>query len=210
MNQSARRTNGKSKVKLITARPGSPPKNYSFLFLSLPIPAVILTIKEGIFLQINDAFCRQTGYSRERSSARLLQAWVFIPGRTNGKEFIDAIHAEGKIYNVEINYRLKNGQVVPCLRSSTVLHLNGKTCILSALQNISAQKQAEKTLEETAIKFQALFENSRDAIGVSKTGIYEFVNPAYLELFGYTSFDELLGRPILDLIAPDSRPKLQN
>ena len=158
-------------------------EDYSSLFLSAANPSCHLDAKRRNISEINNAFCRQTGYSRVEIIGNLFWTWVFISRRINGKKLINAIHMEGEI-NFEINYRLKSGQVVPCLRSSTVLHLNGRACILSALQDISAQKQAEKTLEETAIKFQTLFENSRDAIGVSKAGIYEFVNPAYLELFG--------------------------
>ncbi|MBI5097680.1 MAG: PAS domain S-box protein [Nitrospirae bacterium] len=56
--------------------------------------------------------------------------------------------------------------------------------------------------------FRAVFENSLDAIGVSKSGVHVFVNPAYLSLFGYKSSDELTGRSILELIAPEERDKV--
>ncbi len=58
-------------------------------------------------------------------------------------------------------------------------------------------------------RFQAVFESSRDAIGVSKAGIHVFVNPAYLALFGFSPETELAGKPILDLIAPGSRDQIK-
>ncbi len=63
----------------------------------------------------------------------------------------------------------------------------------------------EQKLIESEIKFRSVFENSVDAIGVSKEGIHVFVNPAYLALFGYSHIDELVGKPVIDLIAPSQR-----
>ena len=57
-------------------------------------------------------------------------------------------------------------------------------------------------------RFQAIFEGSRDAIGISAAGIHMFTNPAYLELFGFPPGTDLAGKPILDLIAPESRDQI--
>ncbi len=58
-------------------------------------------------------------------------------------------------------------------------------------------------------RFRAVFESSRDAIGVSKAGIHVFVNPAYLELFGFPPGTDLAGKPVLDLIAPENRDHIK-
>ncbi|NTV13700.1 MAG: PAS domain S-box protein [Desulfobulbaceae bacterium] len=66
-------------------------------------------------------------------------------------------------------------------------------------------RRAEKLRQESETRFRAVFENSVDAIGISRVGSHVFVNPAYLVLFGYGSQEDLTGKPILDLIAPDER-----
>jgi two-component system cell cycle sensor histidine kinase/response regulator CckA len=53
----------------------------------------------------------------------------------------------------------------------------------------------------------AIFASSRDAIGVSRLGEHVLVNPAYLTLFGYASEEELIGRSILDLVAPSEHAR---
>jgi len=58
--------------------------------------------------------------------------------------------------------------------------------------------------------YRAVFENSRDAIGLSYAGTHVIVNPAYLQMFGYDSGEELQGRSILDLIAPSEREPILN
>jgi len=56
---------------------------------------------------------------------------------------------------------------------------------------------------------RAVFESSRDAIGVAKNGVHQFANPAYLKLFGFKSNDEVVGRSILISIAPGSHAQMK-
>jgi PAS domain S-box-containing protein len=69
-------------------------------------------------------------------------------------------------------------------------------------------KLSEKRLKESETRFKAIFENSVDAIGVSRDGVHVFVNPAYLSLYGYANNAELMGKSILDLIAPEEHGKI--
>jgi two-component system cell cycle sensor histidine kinase/response regulator CckA len=75
-------------------------------------------------------------------------------------------------------------------------------------RDITERKKAEEERFASETRFRAVFERSVDAIGVSNTGTHVFVNPAYLNLVGYASNDELRGKPVLDLIAPDEHPKI--
>ncbi|MBI9069479.1 MAG: PAS domain S-box protein [Salinivirgaceae bacterium] len=71
-----------------------------------------------------------------------------------------------------------------------------------------ALRASEEAVRDNEIKFRAVFENSIDAIGVSKRGVHIFINQAYVKLFGYNNSDELIDKPILDLIAPNERIKI--
>ena len=48
----------------------------------------------------------------------------------------------------------------------------------------NCQKPKKSQLDSLAM-YRTIFENSLDAIGVSKVGIHLFVNNAYLDLFGF-------------------------
>jgi two-component system cell cycle sensor histidine kinase/response regulator CckA len=63
--------------------------------------------------------------------------------------------------------------------------------------------------DENLVLFRAIFETSQDAIGVSQAGIHTLVNPSYLRLFGFDRAEELVGTPILDLIAPAEHDRIR-
>jgi diguanylate cyclase (GGDEF)-like protein/PAS domain S-box-containing protein len=94
---------------------------------------------------------------------------------------------------------------------------NGYDCVLllDVTSQVSERTEVEEALQnvlealrESENKFRAVFENSRDAIGALKLGIHALVNPAYVRMFAYASEKELIGLPLLDLIAADRREEV--
>lgn len=63
----------------------------------------------------------------------------------------------------------------------------------------------EKALLEHGALYQRLVELAPDAVVMHSGGKIVFLNPAALEMLGAKSDSELLGRPILDVVHPDSR-----
>lgn len=71
------------------------------------------------------------------------------------------------------------------------------------------ERDRQKELAQSELKFRSIFDHSVDAIGVSMNGVHIMVNPAYVGMFGCDSADNLVGTSILDLIAPSERAKIQ-
>ncbi len=65
-----------------------------------------------------------------------------------------------------------------------------------------AQRQLEAQVRETERRCDALIESSRDPIAYVHEGMHIRANAAYLEMFGYESFEDIEGMSLLDLIAP--------
>ncbi|MBI5664708.1 MAG: PAS domain S-box protein [Nitrospirae bacterium] len=80
--------------------------------------------------------------------------------------------------------------------------------VIHIATDITEQRKAVEELRDNEIRFRAVFERSVDAIGVSKNGVHVFVNPSYLSLFGYAGNEDLAGKSILDLIAPEERENI--
>lgn len=65
-----------------------------------------------------------------------------------------------------------------------------------------ALRRLEAQVRETERRCDALIASSRDPIAYVHEGMHIRANDAYLEMFGYESFEELEGMSLLDLIAP--------
>ena len=62
-------------------------------------------------------------------------------------------------------------------------------------------RRLEAALRETERRCDALISSSRDPIAYVHEGMHIRANRAYLEMFGYESFEEIEGLPVLDMIA---------
>ena len=76
------------------------------------------------------------------------------------------------------------------------------------IQTNSELHLAKEKAEESEARFKAIFENSIDAIGVTKKGIITYANPSYVNLFGYSNLEELVGMSVAEQIANQDRERM--
>lgn len=111
----------------------------------------------------------------------------------------------------EVVRRRKNGTVFSS--SETITPIKDRTgaiifyaCIV---KDITARKQAERTLKESEQRFKSLFEQNPDAtLSLDLKGRMTDVNPAALGMTGF-AYKDLLGKPLLEMIVPEERPAFE-
>jgi|GEM_PF-1788773 len=65
-------------------------------------------------------------------------------------------------------------------------------------------RETQRALRESEERFRALVEWTPEAVVVHRGGKLIYVNPAAITMFGATSAEDLVGKPILELIHPES------
>lgn len=78
-----------------------------------------------------------------------------------------------------------------------------------ALLNRRAVRHIEADLRESERRCDALIESSRDPIAYIHDGMHIRANDSYLQMFGYSSFDDLEGMPILDLVDGENQGRFK-
>jgi PAS domain S-box-containing protein len=79
---------------------------------------------------------------------------------------------------------------------------------VGAGRDVTKEKKIEKELLESEELYRKLVSTSPDAINMTDLkGTITFTSPKTLELFGYESDEDIIGRPIINWIAPESRKK---
>ena len=71
------------------------------------------------------------------------------------------------------------------------------------LDNRRQVRRLEAALRETERRCDSLIASSRDPIAYVHEGMHIRANQAYLEMFGYESFEEIEGLPLLDMVGPE-------
>lgn len=73
-----------------------------------------------------------------------------------------------------------------------------------ALNTRRAVRRMEAALRESERRCDSLLESSRDPIAYVHEGVYVRANHAYLEIFGYTSFEDIQALTLLDMVASEN------
>ncbi|HSN48612.1 MAG TPA: PAS domain S-box protein, partial [Flavobacterium sp.] len=123
------------------------------------------------------------------------QTIAFCVTRTKLKEPHDFIY----------RFITKNGKVVWLRDIVKVIVKDGKPVLLQGVMfDITSQKLVEESLRESEEKYRGLVENSPDAIVIYADGIIVFVNDEAVRMVGAKNKEEIIGKPVLQFIHPDS------
>jgi PAS domain S-box-containing protein len=167
-------------------------EKFRTLFRANPVMVVVSTLEEGVYIDVNDAFERVTGYSREEVIGRTadqLGLWVHPEDR---KKFLQSVKEKGRVADQEIGIRAKNREVRTLVLSAESITVLGKPCMIAAARDITEQRKLERLL-----LFQAqIVSHVHDSIVVVNfEGKILYWNKGAERLYGY-SVKEALGRHV--------------
>ncbi len=103
----------------------------------------ISTLKEGRYIEVNDAFVAITGYHRHEilgHTSEELGIWAVPEERDN---LIRKIQEYGSIKEFELKLRLKSGEIRTFCLSGEIIEIDGKQHLLNTSQDITERRQME-------------------------------------------------------------------
>lgn len=180
-------------------------EKFSKAFMTSPYAITITRLTDGRFLEVNDAFTVISGYTRDEAlagSSLSLNLWVDPAERQRA---VSTLLSGQPLSNWDIQFRRKDGQTITCRLASQLLEIEGDTCILTSLDDITERQRVERALRDSEERYRLLAETSPDAISLHQDGRFVFVNPAACALMGAACPEELVGRSIQDVVHPDYR-----
>lgn len=110
--------------------------------------------------------------------------------------------------SIELELVKKDGSKVYVFGNITLIReIDGSVKYCNAVFNdISDKKETQKNL----LLIKSVFESSHDGIGIQFKRKYILVNERFVEMFGYSSIDEVLGKDPLDFVAEEDYTKIAN
>jgi two-component system, sporulation sensor kinase E len=121
-------------------------EKFYLAFHSSPSIMSITTLEDWVYLDVNEMFCAQTGYSREEVIGKSFRDINLWRREEDPKAIKDMILRGIPIQNYEVSFITKDGESRVGLMSSEIININGCPCLLNSLIDISQRIQLQEEL----------------------------------------------------------------
>lgn len=158
-------------------------------------------------IDVNPAYRRLLGYTREEMNGLSLYDLVAHP-RADVDGFVERVRREKAVWIGERKHRRKDGSEVDVEVSSSLASMSGRDALLVVIRDITERKKSELSQRVTEERLRALTEATSEGIVFHEQGTILDVNPALVSMFGYEGASELIGRGLLEFVAPESRERV--
>ena len=181
-------------------------KKFSSIFHLNPNPMAITEIATGKMVDVNQAFTRWSGYSREEVigvSVLDIDIWA---NQDDREKTVVALMESGEVNGKEVILRCKNGNLRNVLLSCRFIEIEQERYLLTLIHDITERKEAEE-------KYRSIFENAQEGIFRSTPGgRFIMANQSMARILGYDSPEDFIAG-ITDIphqlyVDPDDRAKI--
>ncbi len=163
-------------------------QHFQALFNWTPSAVGISTLPEGLLCDVNEGFCRLTGYAREEVIGRSTLELGLWADPSERAIVLKEIREQGHLHNREGLLRTKSGEIRTLMVSVDSIQLGSTPCLIYLSHDITERKRAEEALRESQQRFRELAENIKEVFWMSDPQKNEilYVSPAYWQIWGRT------------------------
>jgi PAS domain S-box-containing protein len=169
-------------------------------FRASPDMIIITSVPEGIYLEVNDAFAHNVGYTREEIIGHPLEDYNFLATPQELEKMMSKLRNPGYLKNDELSFRMRSGEIQQWLCSADVVEIDGKKRMISVSVDITKRKKMEEALDESEQILAIAFQSSPQAISITTLSGGKFieVNNSQERISGFTR-GELIGHSAIEL-----------
>ncbi len=160
------------------------------LFNSVPI-GLSVTDLGGEVIKANKSLIRSSGYTEEEFYKCHLNDFYYDPD--DREHLLQELRIHGKVRDYKIRFVNKDGSTAIALLNSEVNDFGDGKVVYSSLRDITNVVDTRDALKESEKRFRLQHEQSPLSYqSLDKDGVIRDVNPAWLQMMGYTR-EEVIG-----------------
>jgi hypothetical protein len=123
---------------------------YAHIFNLASVMLSISSIRDGHFIEVNEACLPTLGYSREEMIGKTSFELGLFSNPDDRVKLLNILEQDGKVRNQEIPLRAKDGRILNFLFSADKMTFKGENCWLVEIVDITERKVVEYALQDTA------------------------------------------------------------
>jgi PAS domain S-box-containing protein len=173
-------------------------------FYTNPEAITITNIETGFYISVNSGFLRTFEFSETEVLGHTsieLNIWHDI---SNRKNFIGTLKRDGIIEGFETKLRTKNGKILDCLISSTVIELDNSPHILTITRDMTERVAFNNALKQSNIELEIAKEKAEESNRLKTAFLQNMSHEIRTPMNAIMGFSELLAENF------NNKEKLQN
>ena len=103
-------------------------------------------LSDGVFLDVNPAFTRIFGYTKQEIVGQSADKFAMWPDRSQLRKFMHELRHTGFVRNMEAELRARDGRRLHALISAAVVEIRGEKCVVVQTLDITDRKLIEREL----------------------------------------------------------------
>jgi diguanylate cyclase (GGDEF)-like protein/PAS domain S-box-containing protein len=176
---------------------------FAVAFRASPIAASIAGVADGRFIEVNDKWQRDFGWTRAELMGRSSLDIGIWPDDASRRSWIEALGLAGHLYDHVTRWRRRDGALRDVSISAEIIDMDGEPCVLAFVVDVTDRLQAERALAASEARNRAIVETANEGIWIiDPEARVSFVNQRMADMLGCTQ-DEVLGRSADDFMYPE-------
>ena len=121
---------------------------FSKAFYRSPLLMTISEIDNGRYLEVNEAYCRKTGYDKNNVIGKTSVEIGFISPKERLR-IIQELDNSGRVSELELELTKADGSSIVCLYSGEMIEIGGQNRLLSIAVDLTERKKMEKRIQDS-------------------------------------------------------------
>ena len=171
------------------------------------VEGIFQTTLDGRILSANPALAQMFGCENPEELIRSVSdvGTDIYTDPDRRRDLMDILKRDGVVRNFEFEAKRRDGTFRwASINVRSIKDQKGRTIYLEGtMVDITDRKEMEKALLESEERYRIAIEHSNDGVVITRGNEHLYVNRRYVEMFGYESAEDLIGKPLAAAVDPD-------